>query len=164
MGRVIGGMHQRCSSLLVLVVQTLTPAQHATLSSFPTLRQVLTRLLFSSEPSSEHSVASPTSRVSSPVPSQHQPSSPKHCYPMLPSEDKIAILAFMCNVAVSSKSVHAHMEVCEEELTSRRKEKIELNRTRKALYVDKHFLLLIRLITVSQHRGARGPSRREQGE
>jgi bromodomain adjacent to zinc finger domain protein 1A len=83
---------------------------------------------------------------------------------MLPSEDKIAILAFMCNVAISSKSVHGHMEVCEEELTSRRKEKIELNRTRKALCVDRRFLLPMRLTIVSQHRGARGPSRREQGE
>ncbi|KAI9462511.1 chromatin remodeling complex protein [Lactarius psammicola] len=83
---------------------------HATLSSFPTLRR-------------------------------HQPSSPKQCYPMLPPEDKIAILAFMCNVAVSSKSVHAHMEACEEELTSRRKEKIELNRTRKALIEAREALL-----------------------
>ncbi|KAH9175409.1 chromatin remodeling complex protein [Lactarius sanguifluus] len=114
---------------------------HATLSNFPTLRQVLTRLLFAPEPSSEHSASSPTSRVSSPVPSQHQPSSAKQCYPMLPPEDKVAILAFMCNVAVSSKSVHAHMEACEEELTSRRKEKIELNRTRKALVEAREALL-----------------------
>ncbi|KAH9064169.1 chromatin remodeling complex protein [Lactarius vividus] len=114
---------------------------HATLSNFPTLRQVLTHLLFAPELSSELSASSPTSRVSSPVPSQHQPSSPKQCYPMLPPEDKIAILAFMCNIAVSSKSVHAHMEACEEELTSRRKEKIELNRTRKALIEAREALL-----------------------
>jgi bromodomain adjacent to zinc finger domain protein 1A len=57
---------------------------------------------------------------------------------MLPPEDKIAILSFLCNVAVSSKSIHAHMETCEEELTSRRKEKIELNRARKALCVYPH--------------------------
>lgn len=57
---------------------------------------------------------------------------------MLPPEDKIAILAFLCNVAVSSKGIHAHMETCEEELTSRRKEKIELNRARKALCVYSH--------------------------
>ncbi|KAF8271339.1 chromatin remodeling complex protein [Lactarius quietus] len=79
--------------------------------------------------------------IKDPVPSQHQPSNPKQCYPMLPPEDKIAILAFMCNVAVSSKSVHAHMEACEEELTSRRKEKIELNRTRKALVETREALL-----------------------
>ncbi|KAI0307853.1 ATP-utilizing chromatin assembly and remodelling N-terminal-domain-containing protein [Multifurca ochricompacta] len=83
----------------------------------------------------------PTSRVSSPVPTKHQPSNPKQCYPTLPSEDKIAILAFMCNVAVSSKSIHTHMEACEEELTSRRKEKIELNRARKALVEAREALL-----------------------
>ncbi|KAH9982519.1 ATP-utilizing chromatin assembly and remodelling N-terminal-domain-containing protein [Lactifluus volemus] len=114
---------------------------HATLTSFPTLRQVLTRLLFAPEQSPEHSAASPASRVSSPIPTKHQPSSPKQCYPMLPPEDKIAILAFMCNVAVSSKSIHAHMEACEEELTSRRKEKIELNRARKALVEAREALL-----------------------
>ncbi|KAI0274694.1 ATP-utilizing chromatin assembly and remodelling N-terminal-domain-containing protein [Gloeopeniophorella convolvens] len=115
---------------------------HATLASFPTLRQVLTRLLFAPESSSEHSASSPMSRASSPTPSKTlQPSDPKHCYPLLPPEDKIAILSFMCNVAVSSKSIHAHMEACEEELTSRRKEKIELNRSRKALLETRDTLL-----------------------
>jgi len=114
---------------------------HATLSSFPTLRRVLTRLLFAPESSSEQSVASPASRVSSPVPTKHHPSHPNQCYPMLPPEDKIAILAFLCNVAVSSKGIHAHMETCEEELTSRRKEKIELNRARKALVETRDALL-----------------------
>jgi len=110
----------------------LMALQHATLSSFPTLRRVLTRLLFAPETPSEQSTASPTSRVSSPVPTKSQPSNPKQCYPLLSPEDKIAILAFLCNVAVSSKTVHAHMEACEEELTSRRKEKIELNRARNS--------------------------------
>lgn len=114
---------------------------HATLTSFPTLRRVLTRLLFAPEAPSEQSVASPTSRVSSPVPTKHQPSHPNQCYPMLPPEDKIAILSFLCNVAVSSKGIHAHMETCEEELTSRRKEKIELNRARKALIEARETLL-----------------------
>ncbi|KAI0304838.1 ATP-utilizing chromatin assembly and remodelling N-terminal-domain-containing protein [Russula brevipes] len=76
---------------------------HATLSSFPTLRRVLT------------------------------PFKPKAVLSTTSPQDKIAILAFLCNIAVSSKSIHAHMEACEEELTSRRKEKIELNRARKAL-------------------------------
>ncbi|KAI0001976.1 chromatin remodeling complex protein [Russula vinacea] len=114
---------------------------HATLSSFPTLRRVLTRLLFAPETPSEQSVASPTSGGSSPVPTKHQPTHPKQCYPMLHPEDKIEILAFLCNVAVSSKGIHAHMETCEEELTSRRKEKIELNRARKALIEAREALL-----------------------
>ena len=52
-------------------------------------------------------------------------------YATLPCEDRIAILSFMCNLAVSSKAIHAHMEVCEEQLTALRKEKIEVNRLKK---------------------------------
>lgn len=41
----------------------------------------------------------------------------------------------MCDLAASSKSVHAHMESCEERLTALRKEKIETNRIKKQLCV-----------------------------
>ena len=37
----------------------------------------------------------------------------------------------MCTLAVSSKAIHAHMELCDEQLTALRKEKIEVNRTKK---------------------------------
>ena len=37
----------------------------------------------------------------------------------------------MCSLAISSKAIHAHMEWCEEQLTALRKEKIEVNRTKK---------------------------------
>lgn len=37
----------------------------------------------------------------------------------------------MCDLAVSSKAIHVHIEHCEEQLTALRKEKIELNRTKK---------------------------------
>ena len=37
----------------------------------------------------------------------------------------------MCNLVVSSKAIHAHMESCEEQLTALRKEKIEVNRQKK---------------------------------
>jgi len=52
-------------------------------------------------------------------------------YYTLPPEDRIAILSFMCNVAISSKAIHSHMEYCEEQLTALRKEKIEVNRLKK---------------------------------
>lgn len=42
----------------------------------------------------------------------------------------------MCNLAISSKAVHAHMELCEEQLTSLRKEKIEVNRLKKQQYAS----------------------------
>jgi len=42
----------------------------------------------------------------------------------------------MCNLAISSKAIHAHMELCEEQLTSLRKEKIEVNRLKKQQYAS----------------------------
>lgn len=56
---------------------------------------------------------------------------PKQRYYALSPEDRIAILSFMCNLAISSKAIHAHMDSCEEQLTALRKEKIEVNRQKK---------------------------------
>jgi hypothetical protein len=61
--------------------------------------------------------------------------SPKQRYGYLPPEDRIAILSFMCNLAISSKSIHSYLETCEEQLTALRKEKIEVNRLKKHQYV-----------------------------
>lgn len=52
-------------------------------------------------------------------------------YNALPPEDKIALIAFLCDSSVSSKSVRAYMETCEEQLTNLRKEKAEVNREKK---------------------------------
>lgn len=104
--------------------------QHATLGNFPRLREVLTRLLFAPEPNVESSSCSSSSRVSTPV-SYSLLSSPGGRYHALPPPDRIAILAFMCNLSVSSKAIHTHMETCEESLTALRKEKIEINRLKK---------------------------------
>jgi len=49
----------------------------------------------------------------------------------MPVEYKIALLSFMCGLSVSSKAIHLHMESCEEQLTALRKEKIEINRSKK---------------------------------
>ena len=56
---------------------------------------------------------------------------PRDRYICLHPDDRIAILSFMCNLVVSSKAIHAHMESCEEQLTALRKEKIEVNRQKK---------------------------------
>ncbi|KAF8640381.1 hypothetical protein AX17_000051 [Amanita inopinata Kibby_2008] len=115
---------------------------HATTSSFPRLREILTRLLFSPETPKEPSVSSSSSRVSTPlVEPLRIISSPAKRYYTLPPEDRIAILAFMCNAAVSSKAIHSHMEYCEEQLTALRKEKIEVNRLKKQ-YLEEMSVLL----------------------
>lgn len=112
---------------------TLVSSQHATVANFPQLREILTRLLFAPESSEEPSASSMSSRTSSPVsPPLTIQSSPGERYYSLPYTDKIAILSFMCNLAVSSKAIHVHMESCEEQLTALRKEKIEVNRQKKA--------------------------------
>jgi bromodomain adjacent to zinc finger domain protein 1A len=109
--------------------------QHATIENFPRLREVLTRLLFAPE-DVEMDRESSDSRASSPIMNKGPealsvPASPLERYYTLPAEDRISILAFMCNIAVSSKAIHAHMESCEEQLTALRKEKIEVNRAKK---------------------------------
>ncbi|KAH7924854.1 chromatin remodeling complex protein [Leucogyrophana mollusca] len=109
---------------------------HANLQNFPRLREVLTRLLFAPDLPAEPSTSSSSSRVSSPAfQSLTLSSSAGERYHTLPPVDRIAILAFMCNLAISSKAIHVHMESCEEQLTALRKEKIEVNRLKKQ-YVE----------------------------
>ncbi|TFY79366.1 hypothetical protein EWM64_g4644 [Hericium alpestre] len=119
---------------------------HATLENFPALRRVLTHLLFAPVPSAEPINTPPSSRASSPSPTRTVVRSvtaqhPAQRYHTLPPEDRIAILYFMCNVAVSSKAIHVYMESCEEQLTALRKEKIEVNRSRKQ-YIEERDALL----------------------
>jgi hypothetical protein len=57
--------------------------------------------------------------------------SPSTIYNSMSPADKIALIAFLCNCAISSKAVRGYMESCEEQLTQLRKEKAELNRERK---------------------------------
>ncbi|CAL1696016.1 unnamed protein product [Somion occarium] len=102
---------------------------HATLENFPRLREVLTRLNWAIE--DDEATSSSRGKPSPHAITSITPSSPRVQYPVLPTSDKVTILAFMCSMAVSSKSIHAHMEVCEEQLTALRKEKIEVNRTKK---------------------------------
>ncbi|KAI6044961.1 chromatin remodeling complex protein [Pisolithus marmoratus] len=105
---------------------------HATTDNFPRLREILTRLLFAPESNLESSASSSSSRVSSATPQVLSiPSLPSERYHSLPPADRVAILAFMCNLAVTSKAIHAHMDSCEEQLTALRKEKIEINRMKK---------------------------------
>ncbi|KAJ6627227.1 chromatin remodeling complex protein [Mycena sp. CBHHK59/15] len=106
---------------------------HATLTNFPTLREVLTRLLFAPDPHVDPCSSSSSSSGSTPLPCPALVvvSNPAERYYTLPPADRIAILTFMSNLAISSKAVHAHMEYCEEQLTALRKEKIEVNRLKK---------------------------------
>ncbi|KAG6879398.1 hypothetical protein C0992_003015 [Termitomyces sp. T32_za158] len=105
---------------------------HATVITFPRLREILTRLLFAAEPRPEMSTSPSSSRDPTPESSPlSRRSTPAERYYALPPQDKIAILSFMCNLAISSKAIHAHMESCEEQLTALRKEKIDVNRLKK---------------------------------
>ncbi|EPQ60860.1 hypothetical protein GLOTRDRAFT_135465 [Gloeophyllum trabeum ATCC 11539] len=106
---------------------------HADINKLPRLRAIFTQLLFSPESSREPSPSTSASpRAEATVTPLTRPSRPRERYHALPPRDRIAILAYMCNLAVSSKAIHMHMESCEENLTALRKEKIEVNRTKKA--------------------------------
>lgn len=112
--------------------------QHATTTNFPRLREILTRLLFHPAKDESEDVDVDGEDESTPIAgSSMKPvwmgewAKPEERYHLLPPADKIAILSFMCTLAISSKAIHAHMEACEESLTALRKEKIEVNRTKK---------------------------------
>ncbi|KAG7099386.1 hypothetical protein E1B28_001241 [Marasmius oreades] len=104
---------------------------HATLENFPRVREIFIKLLFSTDTSTDRlspsSVASALTESSGP----NSQNSVSYRYHSLPPQDRIAILSFMCNLAISSKAIHVHMETCEEQLTALRKEKIEVNRQKK---------------------------------
>ncbi|KAL0950970.1 hypothetical protein HGRIS_007718 [Hohenbuehelia grisea] len=99
---------------------------HATLDNFPRLREIMTQLLFDPEPELDPAPEASSSRSGTP-----QVSSPAERYYALSPADRIAILSFLCNKAISSKTVHTFIETCEEQLTALRKEKIEVNRIKK---------------------------------
>lgn len=108
--------------------------QHATLENFPQLREILTRLLFAPDGPQEASgstAPTPTPHTS-PAPQRlTTPTAPSQLYHKLSAKERITLISFMCNLAVSSKAIHTHMETCETQLTALRKEKIEVNRTKK---------------------------------
>ncbi|GJJ08760.1 hypothetical protein Clacol_002979 [Clathrus columnatus] len=103
----------------------------ATVSSFPTLRKVLVGLLFSSEPPIEG--ATPVNEGLSPPLYRV---SPRTRYYLLPPEDKLALLSFLCDTVISHKEIHQYMETCETNLTLLRKEKIEIKKERKKIQDD----------------------------
>ncbi|KAG8936624.1 hypothetical protein FRC02_000617 [Tulasnella sp. 418] len=93
---------------------------YATCATFPRLRQVLTYLHYEAQPGDgDDGVV--------------QPCHPADAYPVLPVEDKIAILVFLCEQAVTCKGIRTALEIAETDLTDLRKEKIEVNRERKRL-------------------------------
>ncbi|KAI1797797.1 chromatin remodeling complex protein [Ganoderma leucocontextum] len=105
---------------------------HANLENFPQLREILTRLLFAPDYTQDPPCSTAPSPATSPAPLRlTTPTAPGQLYHKLPVNDRVMIVNFMCTLAVSSKAIHAHMELCEEQLTALRKEKIEVNRTKK---------------------------------
>jgi hypothetical protein len=106
--------------------------QHAHLGNFPQIREILIKLLFAPEHDEDSMSMASGSRSATPSSGTLKiPASPRDRYYALSPEDRITILSFMCNLAISSKAIHTHMESCEEQLTALRKEKIEVNRLKK---------------------------------
>ena len=99
--------------------------QHATVQSLPSLRRIMQDLMF--EPSREGPSISEG-------PLQYTPSTPAERYIHLVCEDKIAILAFLCEICIASRVIRAHIDWADASLTELRKEKIEVNREKRRLY------------------------------
>lgn len=119
------------------IADKLFLSQYATIQSLPDLRSILTRLLFGPPHSSSSGSSSPLSSASpSPPSGDLVPTSPSERYALLPPGDKIALVTFLCDMCMSSKVVRAHIDYADAALTDLRKEKIEVNRERKRLYVS----------------------------
>ncbi|KAE8211049.1 hypothetical protein CF327_g5159 [Tilletia walkeri] len=54
-------------------------------------------------------------------------------YPLLPIEDKVAALQFVCELSMMTKYVRSYFEECENALTELRKERAEISRARKQI-------------------------------
>ena len=101
------------------------------------MRSILQKLMFD-VPEESGSQGRHSLSDSSPLSSPTQPggsavSNPAERYYALEPADRLAILRFMCDIAMSSKQLHAHLDGCEEQLTALRKERIEINRQKKQL-------------------------------
>lgn len=125
-------MLNRCrSTFWVFSGRWLTTPKLASAEAFPLLQHILTWLLF--EPPGSDESPGGSSPPTHPQDSQvfTERANPGERYWTMPIEYKIALLSFMCGLSVSSKAIHLHMESCEEQLTALRKEKIEINRSKK---------------------------------
>lgn len=109
----------------------LTTPKLASVEIFPSLQNILTWLLFEPAGSDESPGGSSSSKRPQGSEFFAERANPGERYWTMPVEHKIALLSFMCGLSVSSKAIHLHMESCEEQLTALRKEKIEINRSKK---------------------------------
>ena len=110
------------------------------------MRHIFERLLLDHpEPSSQETLCPPdSSPLSSPTQSHghgHGASTPAERYYTLSPAERLSILKFMCDLATTSKTVHNHLDWCEEQLTVLRKERIEVNRQKKQFQEEMNALL-----------------------
>ncbi|KAG8844443.1 hypothetical protein FRB96_003031 [Tulasnella sp. 330] len=98
---------------------------YATTETFPRLRPILTHLVYGPSP--------PLKDDESEAGSVVEPCHPSDRYPSLPIEDKLAVIQYLCDLAMACKPIRTALESAEVDLTDLRKEKIEVNRERKRL-------------------------------
>ncbi|KAG9001450.1 hypothetical protein FRB94_004765 [Tulasnella sp. JGI-2019a] len=98
---------------------------YATTATFPRLRPILTHLVYGPSP--------PLKDDESEAGSVVEPCHPSDRYPSLPVEDKLAVIMYLCDLAMACKPIRNALEAAEVDLTDLRKEKIEVNRERKRL-------------------------------
>ncbi|KAG8903371.1 hypothetical protein FRB99_003393 [Tulasnella sp. 403] len=98
---------------------------YATVATFPRLRPILTSLVYGPSP--------PVGDDETETGSVVEPCHPADRYPSLPVEDKIAVIQYLCDLAIACKPIRSALDAAETELTELRKEKIEVNRERKRI-------------------------------
>ncbi|KAH7104205.1 hypothetical protein BKA62DRAFT_497973 [Auriculariales sp. MPI-PUGE-AT-0066] len=108
---------------------------NASVQSFPRLRDIVTYLLYDTAAieASRKTGWTPLAGNSAAPPSAHPIAEPADRYPTLPPSDKIAVIAYLCDLAITARPIHHFMDNCETKLTELRKEKVEINKEKKRL-------------------------------
>ena len=88
-----------------------------------------------SEHSSAASKADTKLERNSPHAETEDSASPETCYLTLDLGDKLRILMWLCDMSLASKVIRNYIDDCEIRLTEERREKADINRERKELWV-----------------------------
>lgn len=116
--------------------------EYATKETFPRIRSIITQLLFPpiiAQAAPAQSDAPKIATLDEPDSDSELESNPddeegmdlRWGWMALTPRDKLEILAFLADLAMTSRGVRAFMDECDARLTTLRKEKIEVNRERK---------------------------------
>lgn len=129
------------SSSLLVTLTDVSSSQRGGPLSMPNLVRILEHLFQEVESTipPPEPIVPPTPTFGAPAVEYYEAEIVKYdptiSYLTLSIEDKIDILGYLCTLALGSKAVRTYMEECDANLTEGRRDRAEVNKERKRLYV-----------------------------